>query len=244
MFPLRDHNPSGRRAYVTWALMAINIVVFLSYWFRLGDPAELGEFFRTWGMKPVKVAAGEQWHTLLTCMFLHGGWMHIGGNMMFLFIFGDNVEDALGHVWFLVFYVLCGVGASAVHLASDPESLRPTIGASGAVAGVMGAYLLFYPKAKVDILIFLVVIVQLVTAPAWLMLGAWFALEAYQAMANQTPDGVAHWAHAGGLALGVLFVLPVFWVRGGPALWRLTQGKPPHPPARTPRLVDAFERDT
>lgn len=244
MFPLRDHNPSGRTPYVTWILMAINVVVYLSYVFRLTDPEALHEFYRTWGMQPAELMEGREWHTLITCMFLHGGWLHIGGNMMFLFIFGDNVEDALGHLWYLLFYLVCGVGAGAIHLASDPESLVPTVGASGAVAGVMGAYLLFYPKAKVDILVFLVVIVQLITAPAWLLLGAWFALESYRAMVNSAADGIAHWAHSGGLALGLLCAIPVFWKRGGPAMWRLTRGLPPHPPAPPPRIVDALDADS
>ena len=241
MFPLRDHNPSRRTPYVTWSLMAINIAIFLSYVFRIPGGQELNQFFATWGMQPAEVMAGTDFHTLLTSTFLHAGWMHIAGNMMFLFIFGDNMEDALGHVGFLLFYLLCGIGANLIFMASAPESMTPAVGASGAVAGVLGGYLLFYPKAEVDILVFLVVFVQIFTAPAWLMLGAWFGLEAYRS-ANPEPGGnVAHWAHTGGFAIGLLAVLPLFFKRGGFALWRLTRGHPPHAPAEPLRIVEKLE---
>ncbi|TVS15883.1 MAG: rhomboid family intramembrane serine protease [Planctomycetaceae bacterium] len=147
------------------------------------------------------------WWTLLTCTFLHGGWMHFLSNMWFLFIFGDNVEDRLGHVGYLLFYLFSGVAASAAHLASDPSSQIPTIGASGAIASVMGAYLLLYPRATVVSLIPIVFILQVVVLPAPVFLGVWFVLQFFQglgAVGSLQTSGVAWWAHIGGFVFGFL----------------------------------------
>jgi membrane associated rhomboid family serine protease len=147
------------------------------------------------------------WWTLLTCIFLHGGWMHFLGNMWFLFIFGDNVEDRLGHVGYLLFYLISGVAASAVHLLSDPASQIPTIGASGAIASVMGAYLLLYPRATVVSLIPIVFIFQILVLPAPVFLGIWFFLQFFQgigAIGSLQTAGVAWWAHIGGFVFGFL----------------------------------------
>ena len=114
MFPIRDHNPSGRRAYVTLALMAVNIAVFLGYWLTLQTEMQLGQFFMTWGLVPARISYGEGFETFLTSMFLHGGWMHLAGNMLFLWIFGDNMEDEMGHLRFLLFYLGCGLAAAAL----------------------------------------------------------------------------------------------------------------------------------
>jgi len=133
MFPFRDHNPSSTRPYVTWTLMAINILVFLSYSPLLGNEQALASFFDTWAMVPSEIIRGEDYHTALTSMFLHGGIMHIAGNMLFLWIYGDNVEDAMGHGWFLAFYLACGFIADAAHIASNAQSVVPTVGASGAI---------------------------------------------------------------------------------------------------------------
>lgn len=145
------------------------------------------------------------WLTLVTCIFLHGGWMHFLGNMWFLHIFGDNVEDRLGHLGFLLFYLTSGVVAGVAQLISAPNSEIPTIGASGAIAGVMGAYLLLYPRARVITLIPIVFVFQIIALPAPLFLGVWFILQFYQGMgaigAEQT-TGVAWWAHIGGFAFG------------------------------------------
>jgi membrane associated rhomboid family serine protease len=145
--------------------------------------------------------------TLLTCIFLHGGWMHFLGNMWFLFIFGDNVEDRLGHVAYLLFYLVSGIAASAAHLMFDPGSQIPTIGASGAIAGVMGAYLLLYPRSVVVSLIPIVFIFQIVVLPAPVFLGIWFLLQFFQglgAISSLQTTGVAWWAHIGGFAFGFL----------------------------------------
>lgn len=143
------------------------------------------------------------WWTLLTCIFLHGGWMHILGNMWFLHIFGDNVEDRFGHVGYLVFYLASGIFASATHLLSAPESTVPTIGASGAIAGVMGAYCLLYPRAKVLAIVPIFVFIQTLVIPAPFFLGVWFLMQLYEgSTADQTGTGVAWWAHIGGFAVG------------------------------------------
>ena len=163
MFPIRDHNPSGRVPYVTYGLMAANILIFISYAGMMGDAARYGAFLNNWAMIPAEVLAGQDQHTVLTSMFLHGGLMHLAGNMLFLWIFGDNLEDAFGHIPFLLFYIATGLVADAAHVVSDPDSLLPVVGASGAIAGIMGGYLLLYPKAQVDILFIFVVFFRVFT---------------------------------------------------------------------------------
>jgi membrane associated rhomboid family serine protease len=145
-----------------------------------------------------------------TSMFLHGGWLHLLGNMLYLYIFGDNVEDALGHVRYLLFYLACGVAASVTHLALNLDSVVPTVGASGAIAGVLGAYFLLYPKAKVLTLLPIFIFIQIVEIPAFLFLGFWFLLQFISgtvASASQNAGGVAWWAHIGGFAAGAAYTI-------------------------------------
>ncbi len=232
MFPIRDHNPSGRTPYVTYALIALNIAVFLSYWPLFNDPRALNQFYYEWAMIPRMVTEQGAYASLITSTFLHGGWMHLAGNMLFLWIFGDNIEDEMGHTRYLFFYLAAGLGAGLAHVLSAPESMVPTVGASGAIAGVMGGYLLLFPKAKVDILLFFVIIIRIIPIPAWIMLGIWFALQLFNGIgADPTTGGVAYWAHAGGFLIGILLTLPVFLRRGGPQFWSRTDGHPPHPEA-------------
>ena len=232
MFPIRDHNPSGRTPFVTYALMAINILVFLGYWPLFNDPRALNLFFYDWAMVPTLVTNEGTYDTLFTSMFLHAGWMHLAGNMLFLWIFGDNMEDEMGHLGYLAFYILGGLGAGLAHLMSDPLSPVPTVGASGAIAAVMGGYLLMFPKAKVDILIIIIFYIRILPIPAFVMLGIWFALQLFNGVASDlSGGGVAYWAHAGGFIIGVLLALPVFFKRGGTAFWDQTEGHPPHPDA-------------
>jgi len=170
--------------------------------------------------------------TLLTCIFLHGGVGHLLGNMWSLWIFGDNVEDRLGHVRYLLFYLLCGVAASAVHLMSDRNSMIPTVGASGVIAGVMGGYLLMFPKARVDVFFFFVVFFNVVPIPACIVLGLWFAMQLGSGWTTPADQGgVAYWAHAGGFVAGLGLSVPVWLRRGGPGYWNRTHGVPPHPVA-------------
>ncbi|MCH2163952.1 MAG: rhomboid family intramembrane serine protease [Marinovum sp.] len=233
MFPIRDHNPSNRVPYVTYALMAINIVVFVSYWHLLDNPRALNGFYIQYGFVPALLSEGVNIQAILTSMFLHGGWMHLAGNMLFLFIFGDNIEEELGHVGYLFFYILSGVAAALGQFAADPLSQVPMVGASGAIAGVMGAYLLLFPKAKVDILIILVIIFRIFPVPAWIMLGFWFALQLIGGVGSVGDGGgVAYWAHAAGFIAGLVFIIPAWLKEGGRAFWERTDGHPPHPEAK------------
>ncbi len=233
MFPIRDHNPSGRTPYVVYALILLNVGIFLSYQPIMGDNYRLAQFFQDWALLPGEVTEGRQLHGLLTSMFLHGGWMHLLGNMLFLWIFGDNLEDEMGHLGFLAFYLLSGLGADFAQIAADPYSQIPMVGASGAIAGVMGGYLLLFPKAKVDILLILIIIFRIFTIPAWVMLGVWFALQVFNGVAVDTAGGgVAHWAHAGGFVVGAVLAIPAWLKRGGTHYWRQTHGHPPHPEAK------------
>ncbi|ARE41837.1 rhomboid family serine protease [Rhodovulum sp. P5] len=230
MFPLRDHNPSRRTPYVTLALIAANVVVFVSYFHLFADPRAVQGFFIEWALVPAAVTEGHHLTGFLTSMFLHGGLMHLAGNMLFLWIFGDNMEDEFGPLGFLLFYLACGLLAAGGQYLAAPQSMVPMVGASGAIAGVMGGYLLLFPKARVDILVILVFIFRVIPIPAWLMLGVWFALQLFAGVsAPQDGGGVAYWAHAGGFAAGLALTLPLWLRLGGPAYWARTHGHPPHP---------------
>lgn len=232
MFPIRDHNPSGRTPYITYALIAANILIFLAY-FPFMDDEALFTFYYDWAMIPAGISQGFGWETLITSMFLHGGWMHIIGNMLFLWIFGDNMEDEMGHLPFLVFYLASGIGAGLAHWLAAPFSTVPTVGASGAIAGVMGGYLLLFPKARVDILLIIIVFFKIFPIPAWVMLGLWFALQLFNGVgADPMTGGVAYWAHAGGFVIGIVLTLPLFLRLGGTSFWQRTEGHPPHPEAK------------
>lgn len=233
LFPIRDHNPSGRTPYVTYVLVVANVAIFLSYAVVMQEPRAINGLWYDWAMIPQRITAGDASYTLITSMFLHGGVMHLVGNMLFLWIFGDNVEDTLGHWRFLTFYLASGIAASFAQLITEPFSPVPMVGASGAIAGVMGAYLLLFPKAKVDILIILIVFFRILPIPAWIMLAVWFAMQFIGGVGAQAGSGgVAYWAHAGGFVAGLLLTIP-FWIRkGGPRFWDRTHGQPPHPEAR------------
>ena len=233
MFPIRDHNPSGRTPFVTYALIAINVVVFVSYWGSLGDVRMMGQFYWDWAMVPARINAGEGYTGIFTSMFLHGGIMHLVGNMLFLYIFGDNLEDEMGHLPYLGFYLASGVAAGLTHYLSAPLSQVPTVGASGAIAGVMGGYLLLYPKARVDVLVIFIIFFRIFPIPAWITLGLWFALQMFGGFGSPADEGgVAYWAHAGGFVAGILLAMPLWLARGGPAFWNRNHGHPPHPETR------------
>lgn len=231
MFPIRDHNPSERTPWVTYALIAINLAVFAGYFSLFADEARLVAFFDRWALIPARLSEGGGWLQVFTSMFLHGGLLHLGGNMLFLWIFGDNLEDAFGHLGFLAFYLACGAVAALVQVWPAPYSTVPMVGASGAIAGVMGGYLLLYPRARVDVLIILVIIIRTIALPAWVMLGVWFAIQVAGSYTSFgiSEGGVAHMAHSGGFAAGVLLALPYWLRRGGAGFWRRTHGVPPHP---------------
>lgn len=238
MFPIRDHNPSGTVPYVTYALIAANILVFLVSLPMEGNSGALASFYNDWALFPDRIADGRGLPGLVTSMFLHAGLMHLAGNMLFLWIFGDNMEDAWGHLGFLVFYLLCGIGAGLAHVIAAPWSGVPTVGASGAIAGVLGGYLLLYPKARVDILLILIVFFRVFSLPAWIILGLWFGFQIVAGVGTPTEGGgVAYWAHAGGFVLGFLFTLPLWLRLGGSGFWQSSHGHPPHPEAAYPDRV-------
>lgn len=233
MFPIKDHNPSQTRPVVTITLIVANILVFISYWSISSDPAALANFYQNWAMIPARVSSGDGWFTVFSSIFIHGGWMHLGGNILFLWIFGDNLEDEFGHVGFLAFYLACGALANFAQIAADPGSFIPTVGASGAIAGVMGGYLLLFPKARVDVLFIFIVFFKVFPVPAWVMLGFWFALQLISGIGSDVAGGgVAYWAHAGGFLAGFLLTFPLWLKRGGAHFWRQNQGQPPHAEAQ------------
>lgn len=231
MLPIRDRNPSGHTPYVTWGLILLNVVVFLSYW-PAGTDISVNQVFQEWGMVPAQITAGERLFTPFTSMFIHGGWLHLGLNMLFLAIFGDNLEFEMRPLPFLGFYVLSGLIGLVVQYASGLHSTVPVAGASGAIAGVMGGYFLMFPRARVEVLLYLVVAVRVIAVPAWLLLSLWFALQVMGGLATpSTAPSVAFWAHIGGFLAGVGLTARLWRDRGGMMFWKRFHGLPPHPTA-------------
>lgn len=243
MFPIRDHNPSGRTPYVTYALMILNIGIFLSYVPILSEPREINLFFASYALIPAQVTDGAAFQGLFTSMFLHAGWMHLAGNMLFLWIYGDNVEDEMGHGPYLVFYMACGIAAGLAQVLFEPGSWVPMVGASGAIAGVMGGYLLLFPRARIDILIIFIIFFRIFPIPAWIILILWFAMQFIGGM-GATPEtgGVAYWAHAGGFIAGMALTVPLWLRRGAFGFWSRTEGHPPHPAATYPAVRSRIPR--
>lgn len=230
MFPIRDHNPSEQTAYVTLALIILNIVLFVV---TMPWGANLGGLWNELALYPVAVLHGENMWGLVTHMFLHAGFLHIIGNLLFLWIFGDNLEEQMGHLGFLVFYFACGLLAAGAQILADPQSGVPMVGASGAIAGVMGAYLLMFPRAKVDVVAIIIVFIKVFTVPAWVLLGLWFFFQIFGGFVMVGSEtGVAYLAHAGGFVAGLILGVPVFLRRGGSRFWSQTHGQPPHPPTQ------------
>ena len=203
MIPLRDVIPSRTTPYVTIGIITINAVAIL-FELSLGDQVEA--FTSFWGLVPAEFS----WFTVFTSMFLHGGLLHFGGNMLYLWIFGDNVEDRMGHGRFLVFYLLCGVAAALAQTITSPNSAVPMIGASGAIAGVMGAYFVLYPHSRIVTLVPIIFFFQIVEIPAIFFLGIWFLMQFVSGVgsfvattANQPGGGIAFWAHVAGFAAGL-----------------------------------------
>jgi len=216
MFPLKDDNPTRIVPIFTWVLIALNVVVFL-YQVSLG-PESSRVFVYKFGAipgvvtgdsrLPLNIAVIPPFLSIFTSMFLHGGWLHLIGNMWFLWIFGNNIEEAMGRVRYIIFYLVCGFLASYSHIVSNPGSVIPTIGASGAIAGVLGAYIMLYPRARVWTLIFLGFFSRLMYVPAGIILGYWFLIQVLSGSmsARQQDGGVAFWAHIGGFVAGVALV--------------------------------------
>ncbi|MDJ0681825.1 MAG: rhomboid family intramembrane serine protease [Xenococcaceae cyanobacterium MO_167.B52] len=215
MIPLRDNNPSHTTPIVIYILITINVVVFLH---QLSLGSGLGEFFQLYAVIPQQLSNSldgitssqsfPEILTLISSQFLHGGLMHIGFNMLFLWTFGNNIEEDLGHLKFLIFYLICGILAGLTHWFFGMESTVPTIGASGAIAGVMGAYIIKYPKAQIETLLPLGFFITTVRIPAVFFLGFWFLQQAISSVASlgmpEGMSGVAYWAHAGGFVFGAI----------------------------------------
>ncbi|WP_417247373.1 rhomboid family intramembrane serine protease [Celeribacter sp.] len=233
MFPIRDHNPSRRPALVTYVLIALNIAVFMAMLPSYGDDRALLQIYSDYALLPARISYGEGYYTFFTSMFMHGGFLHIAGNMLFLWIFGDNLEDEMGHLRYLGFYLFCGLAAGFAQYIAAPFSQIPMVGASGAIAGVMGGYLLLFPKARVDVLFIFIIFFKVFPMPAWIMLGVWFGLQLFAEMGS-TADagGVAHLAHIGGFVAGVIAAYPVWKKLGGTAYWARTHGHPTHAQAQ------------
>ena len=209
MIPLKDINPSRTTPFVNIFLIVTNVVVFF-YQVTLPIGAQKAFVF-SHGAIPAKISALAIGHgtaqiallPLITSLFLHGGLMHLLGNMLFLYIFGDNVEDYYGHFGYLMFYLVCGIGSGLVHVAFNWHSAIPAIGASGAISGVMGAYILLFPRARILTFFF----IFLIPIPSFFILAYWFAfqfLEALSSVGSVTPGGVAVWAHVGGFLIGMM----------------------------------------
>lgn len=244
MFPIRDHNPSLSTPFVTYAIIALNILVF-AYQYALGPDSDAAfDFLSHWALFPAMVTDGGPYQGLISHMFLHAGLMHLAGNMLFLWIFGDNLEDQMGHMGFLVYYLACGLAAAAGQILPDPHSTVPMVGASGAIAGVMGGYLLLFPRARVDILVIFIIFFRVFSIPAFVMLGLWFAFQIAGGLGTPTAGGgVAYWAHAGGFIAGLLFTLPAWARRGARGWWQTNQGLPPHPDAEYgPSIIPTIRR--
>jgi membrane associated rhomboid family serine protease len=209
MFPLYDTVRSRRFPFVTWMLVLLNGLVF--YHELTMSEAELHRFILDWGLIPAQLAldSADSWLRILSSMFLHGGWFHIISNLWILIIFGDNVEDRMGGMRYLIFYLLSGTAAALLQAGLYPDSPIPMIGASGAIAGVLGAYLILYPRARVASIVPIVFIFTVIELPALIFLGFWFISQLFQGwLALQGADmgGVAWWAHIGGFIFGLVMV--------------------------------------
>ena len=222
MIPLRDTQPSYTFPFVTVAIIVLNVAAFL-YEFSM-DPYELNFFIAHYGVIPTRF----QWMDVLTSIFLHGGWMHLIGNMWFLWIYGDNVEDILGHSQYLLFYLLCGVAATMVHIAFNMDSRAPTIGASGAIAGVMGAYVVKFPHSRITTLVPITIFLTTIDIPAYFILLYWFVIQFFSGVgsvghSHLSQGGVAWFAHIGGFLAGVVLILVMRtekrWSHGPGSRW-------------------------
>lgn len=252
--PLYDDNPTRRVPVITIALIALCALVFLwqrSLGWRAGDLALFA-----YGMIPAvlfghadlpsALAVVPSWATIVTSMFLHGGWLHLGGNMLYLWIFGNNVEDSMGRGAFVLFYLLCGTAAALTQALTDTASEVPMVGASGAIAGVLGAYLVLHPRANVGVFFWFIIIFRIITVPAVLVLGVWFLGQILSGVTTPTSEGgVAFWAHIGGFIAGV--VLIPFFKRSGVPLMQPRQSRafavmPPGTALRRGSVPDAGDR--
>lgn len=216
MIPIRDRNPSGSFPIVTVSIILANVLVFL---LELSLGPRLDSFLFQFGVVPIKMSYSADipgstfintYFPVFSYMFLHGGFIHLIGNMWYLWIFGDNIEDKLGRFKFILFYLLCGVGSAIVHVSFNRQSGVPCVGASGAIAGVLGAYMITFPRARVLVIVPLFIVWQMMELPAIFVLGFWFLIQFFSGAAaiSSVPGegGVAWWAHIGGFVLGIILI--------------------------------------
>ena len=197
-FPYKDDNPRVLFPFVTYGIIGLNILVFWAQFFVYGNE----RLISTFAFVPYEFKL----FTIFTSMFMHGGFMHIIGNMWFLYIFGDNVESILGHVRFLLFYLFCGIGAAVAQFLIQPDSTTPMVGASGAIAGVLGAYMIKFPKARVHVLAVIFIFITTIVVPAQLVLGLWFLMQLSGGLSSlgfDTTGGIAWFGHIGGFIVGI-----------------------------------------
>lgn len=242
MLPLRDINPTRSTPWVTWSILLACALVWLGQWVM--PPVAHERFALDWGLVPKHLTRGDDlsaWLTVATHMFLHGGWLHVLGNLWFLHIFGDNVEDNMGPARFAVFYLLSGVAAAAAQVWSAPHSGVPMVGASGAIAGVLAAYMVLFPRARVLTFLPIPLVLYWIEVPAVVFLLAWFGMQfvaGLGALGQTSGGGVAYWAHIGGFIAGLVLVF--FFRRESPPRddgWRVVrlEGHRPPPRGRAPR---------
>ncbi len=225
MLPIRDRNPSGTFPFVTIGIIFINVSIFL---YELSLGSDLSVFLHQYGIVPIKVAQYyrssdltliDTFFPFLSSSFLHAGFIHLIGNMWFLWIFGDNIEDKLGHIKYLCFYILCGAIASSVHVFFNSQSEIPCVGASGAIAAVLGAYMVTFPRARVTTVVPIFFFLQIIELPAVVVLGFWILIQFFSGAASLTAStsdgGVAWWAHIGGFVSGIIlfYTIRILFVR-------------------------------
>jgi len=204
-FPFKDDNPTSSRPIISWALISICSLIFF-YQLSLSI-FDFNNFVRYFGITPFKLInnTNDQWFTVLSSMFVHGNLTHLAGNMVYLWIFGDNIEDSMGSGKFIIFYLLSGIGAAFLQAIIDPSSSIPMIGASGAIAGVLGGYLLLHPKSNVNVLMWIIIFISVIRVPAFIVLGFWIVGQFFNASFG-SEGGVAYFAHIGGFIAGMLLI--------------------------------------
>ncbi len=208
MIPLHDENPTNSRPVLTVSLIAINVLVYIN---NLSMPGQMASVYANYGLVPAHLIHSpvSNYPNIFSSMFLHSGFMHLAGNMLYLWIFGNNIEDALGKFKFILFYLACGVLAAFGHIATDFNSQIPMVGASGAISGILGAYLVLYPFAKIKTLVFLGIFIAFIRIPAIILLGIWMGLQIWSGMAiSAEGGGVAWFAHIGGFLAGMILIKP------------------------------------
>lgn len=234
--PLFDDNPTKSRPLISWLIIAICVFIFL-YQTGLSPLAERGFIIQN-GVIPARLFSQFDVTSLVTSLFLHGGLVHLGSNMLYLWIFGDNVEDAMGKIRFTLFYLICGIAAALTQAFIDPASPIPLIGASGGIAGILGAYIMLYPRATIKVFMWVIILVRLMNVPAWVVLGFWIGgqfIAVPDALANQGGGGVAYFAHIGGFLAGM--ALATFFKRSDVPLFAPARAEQPKWKTEPPRAL-------